>query len=269
MKHAILVLLFLCQLALAAAQYYCPMRCEKTKVYSKPGTCPVCHMDLEPVTQAKLEVLSSLDYRVDLDVGQDPADGKMKVVFSPKMTKTGEPVKNIQKARAYIVAQDLSTLDNVALTAEGGSFTGVWSSTHTGNFIAYFMFVPDEGKKQTFPLAIKVGSAAEKAKPLIGGKDGKLTIPHLGTVSIESSPKRVKPNQKMTVKVKIPFPTEDTDLVPFGVSEDTTQLAAIHEGTRGEFHVTFPKSGAFKIWMPLKIKNGPVGWATRVVRVAE
>lgn len=29
------------------AVYQCPMECEDEKTYDKPGTCPVCEMDLE------------------------------------------------------------------------------------------------------------------------------------------------------------------------------------------------------------------------------
>lgn len=31
--------------------YYCPMFCEKDKVYEEKGDCPVCHMHLEPITE--------------------------------------------------------------------------------------------------------------------------------------------------------------------------------------------------------------------------
>ncbi len=27
--------------------YQCPMKCEGTKTYKRPGSCPVCNMDLE------------------------------------------------------------------------------------------------------------------------------------------------------------------------------------------------------------------------------
>ena len=30
--------------------YQCPMKCEGEKIYDKPGTCPVCKMDLELVS---------------------------------------------------------------------------------------------------------------------------------------------------------------------------------------------------------------------------
>ena len=33
----------------AEAVYQCPMDCEKGKTYAKPGSCPVCKMDLKPV----------------------------------------------------------------------------------------------------------------------------------------------------------------------------------------------------------------------------
>ncbi|UKB85909.1 heavy metal translocating P-type ATPase [Chryseobacterium sp. MEBOG06] len=32
-------------------KYYCPMFCEKDKVYDEKGDCPVCHMHLEPITE--------------------------------------------------------------------------------------------------------------------------------------------------------------------------------------------------------------------------
>lgn len=34
----------------AATLYACPMKCEGDKTYDKPGTCPVCGMDLEPLS---------------------------------------------------------------------------------------------------------------------------------------------------------------------------------------------------------------------------
>ena len=33
------------------AMYQCPMKCEGDKMYDKPGTCPVCKMDLELVSK--------------------------------------------------------------------------------------------------------------------------------------------------------------------------------------------------------------------------
>lgn len=36
-----------------ASLYQCPMKCEGDKVYDKFGVCPVCEMDLEPVSEDK------------------------------------------------------------------------------------------------------------------------------------------------------------------------------------------------------------------------
>ncbi len=38
--------------AAAAARYACPMKCEGTKTYGEPGSCPVCNMKLKPVPAA-------------------------------------------------------------------------------------------------------------------------------------------------------------------------------------------------------------------------
>jgi len=35
------------------AAYQCPMDCEKGKTYAKPGSCPVCKMDLKKVDASK------------------------------------------------------------------------------------------------------------------------------------------------------------------------------------------------------------------------
>ncbi len=32
-----------------AIKYFCPMKCEGSKTYDKPGDCPVCNMHLVPV----------------------------------------------------------------------------------------------------------------------------------------------------------------------------------------------------------------------------
>ena len=40
------------QEAVEGAVYYCPMHCEGEKTYEKPGSCPVCGMDLVPMATA-------------------------------------------------------------------------------------------------------------------------------------------------------------------------------------------------------------------------
>ena len=32
-------------------QFFCPMKCEESKVYDQPGDCPICNMHLIPVNQ--------------------------------------------------------------------------------------------------------------------------------------------------------------------------------------------------------------------------
>ena len=42
----------------AKIEYQCPMKCEGEKVYSEKGSCPVCKMDLKPITKKTKKVLS-------------------------------------------------------------------------------------------------------------------------------------------------------------------------------------------------------------------
>ena len=42
--------------AVAPATYYCPMHCEGSKTYDKPGECPVCHMKLKKQTSEQFTV---------------------------------------------------------------------------------------------------------------------------------------------------------------------------------------------------------------------
>ncbi len=40
------------------ATYQCPMKCEVEKVYQKEGSCPVCKMDLMPITSTSKKIIS-------------------------------------------------------------------------------------------------------------------------------------------------------------------------------------------------------------------
>jgi Cu2+-exporting ATPase len=40
------------QTAQTAGKYHCPMHCEGEKVYAKPGSCPICGMDLVPLASS-------------------------------------------------------------------------------------------------------------------------------------------------------------------------------------------------------------------------
>ncbi len=38
-------------------KYYCPMHCEGDKVYDRPGTCPVCGMNLEKIQELRIDAV--------------------------------------------------------------------------------------------------------------------------------------------------------------------------------------------------------------------
>jgi protein SCO1/2 len=39
--------------------YQCPMKCEDEKMYQQEGSCPVCKMDLKPITDTSEKILSN------------------------------------------------------------------------------------------------------------------------------------------------------------------------------------------------------------------
>ena len=39
-----------------STKYQCPMKCEGSKTYDAPGKCPVCNMELVPVTNRESNI---------------------------------------------------------------------------------------------------------------------------------------------------------------------------------------------------------------------
>ena len=49
---------------IAAIEFQCPMNCEDEKTYTKPGSCPVCKMDLKEVKkESKKEESENADHQ--------------------------------------------------------------------------------------------------------------------------------------------------------------------------------------------------------------
>ena len=49
---------------LASVEFQCPMNCEDEKTYTKPGSCPVCKMDLKEVEkEEELEESEKVDHQ--------------------------------------------------------------------------------------------------------------------------------------------------------------------------------------------------------------
>ena len=71
--------------AAAGVKYICPMNCEDGKTYDKPASCPVCHMDLEPMT-AEVEANKAEYYTAfTINPAQMEAGKSGMMSFTPKI----------------------------------------------------------------------------------------------------------------------------------------------------------------------------------------
>lgn len=59
------------------ATYACPMKCEGEKTYDKPGSCPICKMDLKKADNAKKPAccagMKADSSKVECDMNKDKA----------------------------------------------------------------------------------------------------------------------------------------------------------------------------------------------------
>lgn len=106
------------EVAVAGTKYICPMNCEKGKTYDQPGSCPVCHMDLEPmkaeVAANKAEYFTAfLANPAQLEAGK-PA----MLSFTPKIkgnesTPVALDLVHEKKMHLILVSDDLSWFDHI------------------------------------------------------------------------------------------------------------------------------------------------------------
>ncbi|MBK6997200.1 MAG: hypothetical protein IPH31_20635 [Lewinellaceae bacterium] len=104
--------------AAPGTSYICPMNCEKGKTYDQPGSCPVCHMDLEPM---KVEVeANKAEYFTAFSANPAQLEsGKSAMLsFTPKMKGSeSAPVPldlvHEKKMHLILVSDDLSWFDHI------------------------------------------------------------------------------------------------------------------------------------------------------------
>ena len=141
----------------------------------------------------------------------------------------------------------------MAEASKDGSFQLKTKFTQSGNYIAYVRLTPEGGRKQVFPMAIKIAGAAPKEVPLkklstTEAKSGSSMV----KLSIEPKLQVFKYSHfKFTVNGK-DLPKESKIVV---VSEDTTwyfedekPLTIDKKSAKVEYYVRPPKFGNYKVW---------------------
>lgn len=162
--------------AVAPAKYYCPMFCEGSKTYDKPGECPVCHMKLKKQTSEQFSVEVK-----PVGGGTIEAGKPVNLLWTLKDPR-GMRVKDVEivhemPLHLLMVSKDLSWYahEHPKLEADG-TFTMTWTFPSGGEYTLFHDFTPKEVGMQVVPVTLKVEGATPAAKPLVVDSDKPKTV---------------------------------------------------------------------------------------------
>lgn len=162
--------------AVAPAKYYCPMFCEGSKTYDKPGECPVCHMKLKKQTTEQFSVEVK-----PVGGGKIEAGKPVSLLWTLKDPR-GMQVKDVEivhemPLHLLMVSKDLSWYahEHPKLEADG-TFTMTWTFPSGGEYTLFHDFTPKEVGMQVVPVTLKVEGPAPVAKPLVVDSDKPKTV---------------------------------------------------------------------------------------------
>lgn len=151
-----------------ASSYACPMKCEGEKVYSVAGKCPVCGMDLEPVSGAA----ASVAYEMRLATTPATAEaGKPTVLsFMPKIAgdeSSQVPLDEVheEKIHVIIVSKDLGWYDHIHPDYQSdGSYTITETFPAGGEYIIFADYHPTGGGNQVERKTLTVSGTPKQAE---------------------------------------------------------------------------------------------------------
>jgi Heavy metal binding domain len=104
--------------AIPGAQYACPMNCEKGKTYDKPGSCPVCHMDLEVMqtSTAAVEKTYTTGFKttpVTLEAGKNGVLSVTPQIKGDTAALVPLDLVHEKKLHLILLSDDLSWFDHI------------------------------------------------------------------------------------------------------------------------------------------------------------
>ncbi|MCC6427232.1 MAG: hypothetical protein IT435_10480 [Phycisphaerales bacterium] len=162
--------------AVAPATYYCPMHCEGSKTYDKPGECPVCHMKLKKQTSEQFSVTVK-----PVGGGTIEAGKPVNLLWTLKDPR-GMQVKDVEivhemPLHLLMVSKDLSWYahEHPKLEADG-TFTMTWTFPSGGEYTLFHDFTPKDVGMQVVPVTLKVEGQAKSAVALTPDADKPKTV---------------------------------------------------------------------------------------------
>jgi len=290
--------------AAAGVKYICPMNCEDGKTYDKPGSCPVCHMDLEP-TKAEVEANKAVYITAfSSNPAQFEAGKPGMMSFTPQIKgneSAAVPLDLVHEKKMHLilVSDDLSTFDHIhpefsasgsydiKVLGKGENFTNGRGHNETrfdagGKYWAFADFKPTGGLNQVNKTEINVVGTPAKAiaytqpklSTTIDGFTLSLEAGHDGTGFTAGTQQHFHASIKQGGKNVDPatfenYLGEKAHLVM--VEVDSKEYIHTHpavEDGKLEIHTTFAKSGTYRGWLQFQT-DGKVHTADLVLKVKE
>ena len=152
-----------------SGSFVCPMKCEGEKVYSESGKCPVCGMDLVPMT----DVGSSPLYQVKLVTSPEtPEPGKpVKLVFTPRLKSDSVAqvpldVVHEKKMHVIIVSSDMSWYDHIHPEYQAdGTYTINEIFPEGGEYIVFADYQPTGAGNHVDRMTVAVNGQSQIRQP--------------------------------------------------------------------------------------------------------
>jgi len=170
--------------AVPGTKYICPMNCEKGKTYDQPGSCPVCHMDLEP-SKAEVEANKAEYFTAFAATPAQLEAGKSGMLsFTPKIKGNeagGVPldVQHEKKIHLIAVSDDLSWFNHIHPEYQpDGSYVVKSSFPNGGKYTLFADYKPTGADHQLEKISLevagkptppKIWSAAKTSMTTTGG----------------------------------------------------------------------------------------------------
>ncbi len=252
----------------AHATYFCPMHCEGTKTYDKPGKCPKCGMNLKKQTTDA--------FSVDINpVGGAITVGKPATLVFTIKDPTGLPVTKVETVHEkplhlLMVSKDLSWFAHEHPTLQqDGTFTFTYTFPQAGEFFFFSDFTPPKVGQQVVTVPVTIPGAAPASKPLTIDSDKPKTIDGY-TVTLETGgPVKTGGATHLAYTVSKdgkPVTTLAPYLGAMGhlviISEDRAQFVHSHPhegeghsagGPKVDFEAHFTVPGTYKGWAQFNV----------------
>lgn len=252
--------------AAAHDSYYCPMHCEGSKTYDKPGKCPKCGMNLKKATTDKYSVAVK------------PAGGKIEAGKPASLTftikdPTGLAVTKVETVHEklmhlLIVSKDLSWFRHEhPVVQKDGTFTLGFTFPVGGEYFLYHDFTPPNVGQQVVQVPLTVEGAAptsvkltidDKAPKTIDGytvtldtggpvKTGGET--HLAfTITKDGKPVTTLAPYLGAMGHLVVISEDRSEFVHSHPHDEGAQHAAAATGPKVDFEAMFMKPGIYKCW---------------------